>query len=530
MRIAHFAQFGPRSSGLYETVKDLILAERRCGVDAVLIDTDGENNSRVDLRDGEIVTEDPAIAYDSDVLIRHSGIIFRYQNIGKPVIMCLHGRPQSSWRLSAAGINQITEATANKGADARYKAFVTFWPQHETAWQSLVGDKIRVLPAPVDLDYYSPGRGKQLSGSYKILIADIWRDDVTPFDCIFGIARYVRQFDPQARLHLVGLPAGKKLAALKPLLKGLQDVIGSAAGQMSDIRDYYRACDLLVTPHVIATRTIREALACGLPVLAGYGCPYTEYTACSGDDKDTAEQIDRARNDPRFSSPVNARKQAESLFDSSATARSMIDLCREITGTKSKTRKVFFDIGAHLGETVRRFYRERTDSQDYEIYCFEPDPAIYKKLVQNVGCFANVHCLCSCLAARDGKRNLMTGTVNDGDGSTMMTGKLTGGLAGATEVEGMDIATMIARIVDPDDYCIVKMNCEGAEYELLPHLAKTRLMDRIDELYVQMHSIKFDTARRVKMDSIELQWTEQIKSCKTRIMATTKGMASFGNS
>ena len=37
MRVAHFAQFAPNSCGLYHTAKDLILAERKVGIDARFI-------------------------------------------------------------------------------------------------------------------------------------------------------------------------------------------------------------------------------------------------------------------------------------------------------------------------------------------------------------------------------------------------------------------------------------------------------------------------------------------------------------
>lgn len=529
MRIVHFAQFGPRSCGLYETAKDLILAERALGVDARLVDIDNEQRSRVGLRDGQINTVHPDIAWDADILVRHSAIPAKYQNIGKPIIMCLHGRPDSSYRLSAAGINDVIQALANKAVDARYKAFVSFWPEHETAWRSLVGNKLHIIPAPVDLDYYAEGRDLNLMGTHRILIADIWRDDVIPLNSIFGAVRYIQKYEQQAKIHIVGMPTeGKRYEAIKPILKGISDYLGSVSGQMKGIRDWYRSCDCLVTPHTIATRIIREAMTAGLPVIAGAGCKYTEFTANPNNPDDIAESIKKVFSDIKASK--KSRLTAEFNFDSTKSAKAMIELCEYITPKRIPKRKVFLDIGAHIGETVRRFYRQRPDADEFDIYCFEPDPEIFKILFKNVGAIENVHCICSALTTKNESRELTKGHVNQGDGSTLMKGKLTGDLKGTIRVICQDINEWIEQKLGKFDYLIVKMNIEGAEYELLPHMVVSGLMSKVDELYVWLHSFKFDTAKRIKMDEIELQWRRNMKKYHTKVFARTKGKDSFGNS
>jgi FkbM family methyltransferase len=529
MRIVHFAQFGPRACGLYETAKDLILAERRLGVDARLVDCDEREASRVGLADGQIITDDPAIAMDADVLVRHSAIPSLYHNLGKPIVMCIHGRPESSYRMSAATDNDVTQAIANKATDCRYKAFVTFWPEFEPAWGSLVDGKFHCVPAPVDLDYYRGGADKHFAGSRRILIADIWRDDVTPLDCLFAAARYIERYDRQAKVHLVGIPSeGKELAALRPFLNGLAWCIGSAAGHMKDIRDWYASCDCLVTPHTIATRIIRESLSAGLPVVAAAGCRWTPYVGDPRSPDSMAEAIRRCLSDP--DARDIARRTAEIEFDSTASARVMIEVCRQVLNHRDGGRKVFLDVGAHVGETVRRFFRERPDAGEYEIYAFEPDPEIFKKLFAVVGSIPNVHCVCAALASAAGTRMLHRGKANDGEGSTLITGKQTGGLSGEVPVACVNASSWINDRLGPADHVIVKMNIEGAEYEILPDLVATGAMGRIDELYVQLHSLKFPTEQRIEMDRTELQWRDSMSRFATKVHITTKGMASFGHS
>lgn len=532
MRVTHFTQFGPRSCGLYETAKDLILAERRLGIDARLVDCDETENCRVGLIDGEIITDSPEIAYDSDILVRHSAIPTKYQNIGKPIVMCLHGRPESTYRLSSSGSN-IIEAVANKARDARYKAFVTFWPEFETAWRSLVSDKLHVVNTPVDLEYYSGGENKNFSGSHKILIADIWRDDVIPLDVIFGVVRYIQRYEPDAKIHLVGLPTqGKQYEALKPILKGLSQYIGSAAGQMKDIRNWYKSCDCLVTPHTIATRVIRESLAAGLPVIAAPGCKYAGNTADPRNPDMVAIAIKETLSDKE--SKQYALLTAEREFNSLITAQQIINVFKEVRSkntvvSSQKKRKVFIDIGGHLGESVKRFYRQRPDADEFETYCFEPDPAIFKKCFDNIGAMPNTFVFNSALTTQTGTAQMKTGSINDGEGSTLMSGKLTGGLNNTITVKCKSIKEFFQSLWS-FDYCIVKMNIEGGEYELLPYLVETGLMNFIDELYVQLHSLKFDLENRIKMDCIELKWRQNMTAFKTKIFATTKGMADFGNS
>ena len=528
MRIVHFAQFGPRACGLYETVKDIILAERKLGVDARLVDCDGIENVRVGLKDGEITTDDPEICLDADLLIRHTAIPVKYHNIGKPVVMCLHGRPDSTFRLSIDKKEALIQAISNKASDARYKAFISFWPEFETAWRSLVGDKLHVIPAPVDLDYYTGGENKKFSGSHKILIADIWREDITPLNSIFGAVRYIDKYDPTAKIHIVGIPTDeKRMRALRPFLNGLKGYIGSLAGHMKDIRNWYKSCDCIVTPHTIATRIVRESLAAGLPVIAGADCKYTEFRADHASPDDVAAAIKAALADPQ--APVKARKTAEMEFDSLQTAGKLIVLCEQVCSVKTEKRKIFLDIGGHLGETVRRFYRQRPDAADFEIYSFEPDPEIFGKMFDNIGAIPNVTCINAALCNVQGKRKMHKGRANDGEGSTLFDGKLTGALQGQIDIRAIDIRRFFDSLGD-FDYCIVKMNIEGGEYELLPYMVETNLMSRIDELYVQMHSLKFDLAHRIEMDKIELQWLKDMRNCSTIIFSTTKGMASFGHS
>ena len=54
--------------------------------------------------------------------------------------------------------------------------------------------------------------------------------------------------------------------------------------------------------------------------------------------------------------------------------------------------------------------------------------------------------------------------------------------------EGIDIADFVNRTVSLGDFVVVKMDVEGTEYQLLPHLLKSGVLPLIDEMFIEMHT------------------------------------------
>ena len=52
----------------------------------------------------------------------------------------------------------------------------------------------------------------------------------------------------------------------------------------------------------------------------------------------------------------------------------------------------------------------------------------------------------------------------------------------------IDIADWLRRTVRPDDFVVVKMDIEGAEYDVVPHLLREKVADLIDELFLEVHT------------------------------------------
>jgi len=89
-------------------------------------------------------------------------------------------------------------------------------------------------------------------------------------ECPFEVIHKARQFalsHEGVKVHVYGL---KKIEpAIKTLLNTLGDSLGEY-GWCNDLPSVYRAADIVITGSSIATRAIRESLACGCKVVSDF--------------------------------------------------------------------------------------------------------------------------------------------------------------------------------------------------------------------------------------------------------------------
>jgi len=174
----------------------------------------------------------------------------------------------------------------NLGPNAdQWAAFVTFWPQHVPYWELIVPpEKLHCVQSCVDLDYWDPAKVEPdydwggTPGEINVVCSSRWRaGNVDAFEIVtafwhFAMARPLGS----VKLHIYGgevnLPS-----AWETLIKTMRqlEMIGEMPGHVSldRMRSIYRVADLVITPHHVATRGVREPMAMGCPVVAntGYG-------------------------------------------------------------------------------------------------------------------------------------------------------------------------------------------------------------------------------------------------------------------
>jgi len=266
--------------------------------------------------------------------------------VGIPMIMAMHGRPEYSYMLEHYGSSPVMSIMCNHETDAKYAAYISFWKEHEFFWSQVMPKrKITHIPSMVDLKKFNPvGETYEFvknNGKPNILIADLWREDITPFNALIGALLFRELSVHDAKIQLFGLPSpGKGYTSKFAERLRATGAVGEANVIVPFMDQVYRSVDMLVTPHRISTRVIREALASGIPIVAGSGCPYTEYTADARNHEAFASEINRcwlALQNNRRQLKEDSRKTAEREFGYEKAGKAMLTLCNEILGREQPT-------------------------------------------------------------------------------------------------------------------------------------------------------------------------------------------------
>lgn len=317
MRIAHAAIATPHRCGLWETTRELVAAERAMGVDARVVDPAPNETAGVKGEDRGVPIADMDWGVTADLVVSHSGHDRTpLADTDQPIIHVSHGRPLSTWMGErSGGAPGLTYQTQRKTKD-RYRAVVTFWPEYEPYLRSIWAPKpVYTIPAPADLSYWTPGHsafnfhGKK--GRYNVIITDPWsREDATVYHAVHAFVLF-QKIVPHARLHMFAWDRNKKG------LTGLTNLLGVGGGiiapWVTNMREVMRAADMLISTNRIYTRSIREAMACGLQVVSGRDCHPEDI------EQFALTMVRRMEN------PQPTRKMAEALFDPKQTAMRFLE-------------------------------------------------------------------------------------------------------------------------------------------------------------------------------------------------------------
>jgi len=282
---------------------------RAIGVDSRLVDPGGNKIypagfPKSDDRGVPVVSMDWATK--ADVLVNHSGYDgTAVDETDQPIIHVAHGRPINSFLSELEGSTPIYSWHYFKNSDPRIKSVVTFWPQYVDYMRVMYPDKpVEYVQAPVDLDKWTPGPKKYnfngRGGDINVVCTDVNRADASLFLPLQAFCLWARG-RVNAKFHLYAKP--KSLKGYAPIIRRIQDDgnMGEILGWVEGLKHIYRAADLVLTGHDIDTRTVREAMACGCPVLRTPGLRADFSRALS----QNREQV-RSQAEYRFNPKVTA--------------------------------------------------------------------------------------------------------------------------------------------------------------------------------------------------------------------------------
>ena len=164
-------------------------------------------------------------------------------------------------------------------------------------------------------------------------------------------------------------------------------------------------------------------------------------------------------------------------------------------------RKVFLDCGAHKATSIKKFREEYPNADEYEIISFECNPK-FKKILENINdiTFHN--------KAVWVENNKIKFYLGHGSSSSLIYGKTRGNLDfdNPIEVDCIDLSKWITENFDKDDYIILKMDVEGAEYKVLEKMIDEDTINYVDKLYVEFHGMRvFKTREDTKKIRTEIR-------------------------
>lgn len=332
MKIAHIVIVNSHLSGLCESARDLVMAERALGEDARIIDP--KKPLEGDFRGAPVV--EASFADECDIIINHSGLVGKgLDDTKKPIILAIHGRPRNSFLLEWNKKVPVYTILYRRGTDPRYVGFVTFWPEHLPFLKPLLPRDLHCAAPPVNLsEWVVDGPQHNFSdhaGDINVVVTDTWRDEKDPYYVVNAFLLFAEKH-PGARLHLYAAPKAARGYGLLMHILRERGALGEVRGYVNNLAPVYRAADMMVTQIRCASRTVREALACGCQVVMGPGNDYTPYTTDAIDVEAFAETMDQAyreRSEAPDAMRARNRQSAEKHFDPAECARVFLKLAHD---------------------------------------------------------------------------------------------------------------------------------------------------------------------------------------------------------
>lgn len=146
-------------------------------------------------------------------------------------------------------------------------------------------------------------------------------------------------------------------------------------------------------------------------------------------------------------------------------------------------RKIFIDGGAHKGESVRHFYNTFPDVDEYEVYSFEVNPELWEFIEKEKTILHKF-----AMWDKDGEINLFLGRYHS-EGGTVLLGKTTGKVDynHPVEVKTIDFSKWLKDNFEIDDYIVLKLDIEGAEYVVVEKMYKDGTLGWINEFWGELH-------------------------------------------
>lgn len=181
--------------------------------------------------------------------------------------------------------------------------------------------------------------------------------------------------------------------------------------------------------------------------------------------------------------------------------------------------KIFIDCGTHMFQGFKQFAEQYNIDSEWKCFCFEANPftyersqETYKELIENG---YNITHFNKAVYNKDGTINV---NCSKDDGGPYADGHLSqgsnilldppdydhvykGGFTYQEEeviVDTVNFSKFLKDNVTQDDFVLVKMDIEGAEFDVLPLLIEDESYKLIDDFYCEFHERFFEPKSKYK--------------------------------
>ncbi len=189
-------------------------------------------------------------------------------------------------------------------------------------------------------------------------------------------------------------------------------------------------------------------------------------------------------------------------------------------------RKVFLDCGSNQGQGLHSIYKSRGMDDTWDIVCFEIMEEV-SSLLKEKPLYKNhpsIQLINKAVWISEGKLALTLDHekgIDDFGGATNILGDnwlqpdyiKHDIIKNARQVDSIDFSKFLLENVSEEDHVVVKLDIEGAEYEVLDKLIKDNTINLINVLYVEWHNHlrveKFNESylrREIESRGIELHY------------------------
>jgi len=348
LRIIHWCLWGPRRSGLYETVRELIDAEMKIdGVLPTLCVLPGPDASKretekyvqgglVDAMHPQTRTQDWGYAMKyGDIHLIHYSFDQRLAKL-QPKACMIHGTLEAVVESALKEKDNAKSLVSAADWIHKFKATFVTSKRAQTYWGAFDptgGEKVHLVNKGIDLDWWQrTATTQQLEGDPSVLYGEVWRGIKHPMHLLYAM-NLLYEENPDVKLNAWGLNNKR------PFWERL--IWSADFWKFVDYPEhYYSRGDVLVSPVQAGdvSRVAQESMACGCPVVSWdtdpYGDNHAYKVAKAFDIQDLADKIketaDEVLND-REAVAKTCREVAEKWFNINDEAKDIVKVLRNVT-------------------------------------------------------------------------------------------------------------------------------------------------------------------------------------------------------